>query len=55
MSIINQLYKWSRRKIREDHMDTHHTDIKCVNCSDLLDEYQQIDLFRMMDRKIGVL
>jgi hypothetical protein len=23
--------------------------------SDLLDEYQQIDLFRMMDRKIGVL
>ena len=45
MNIINRLYKRSRRKIREDINEV----------SDLLDEYQQIDLFRMMDRKIGVL
>ena len=30
----SKLYKWSKKKYREKHLDIHYNDIKCPNCKE---------------------
>lgn len=34
MSLINKIYLWSKRKVKEDHLKKHKNDIKCTNCNE---------------------
>ncbi|AUR97556.1 hypothetical protein NVP1240O_56 [Vibrio phage 1.240.O._10N.261.52.F8] len=34
MKVIEKIYLWSKRKIKEDHLKCHRNDIKCQGCKE---------------------
>ena len=32
--LVEKIYLWSKKKVRENHLKTHKTDIKCTGCNE---------------------
>jgi len=32
--VFKFIYEWSKRKIRDTHLKTHHLDLLCTNCNE---------------------